>query len=150
MTLVELLVMVTVIAVLAGAAISLLANGQGQIGVEEAAHRMAADLAFAQADAIANQADRRVVFDVAAERYHVMVGSTSLTHPVSKKPFDVDLAALYQGAGVDLAATTFSGDTLRFDARGKPNAGGSIDLTADGARWRIAVGASTGRVTLTN
>ena len=45
-TLVELLIVLAVIAVLSGAAISLLANAHSQSAIEEAANRIAADIAL--------------------------------------------------------------------------------------------------------
>ncbi len=148
LTLVELLLVLIVIAVLASAAISLLSSGQKQLAVEEAAQRLVTDLSYAQAEATAHRSERRVVFDENAESYSVYAGATLLWHPVSKRPFTVDLDSYFPGAGLDLDTADFGGsDTLRFDAHGVPVAGGQIVLTGPGARWTVRVAAETGCVT---
>jgi len=148
LTLVELLLVLIVIAVLASAAISLLSSGQKQLAAEEAVQRLVTDLTFVQADAAANRSERHVVFDENAESYSVYAGATLLWHPVSKRPYTVDLESYFPGAGLELGTADFGGsDTLRFDPHGVPVAGGQILLTGPGAQWTIRVAAGTGCVT---
>lgn len=148
LTLVELLLVLIVIAVLASAAITLLSSGQKQLAAEEAVQRLVTDLAYTQADAAANRSERHVVFDENAESYSVYAGATLLWHPVSKRPFTVDLESCFPGAGLGLDTADFGGsDTLRFDAHGVPAAGGQLLLTGPGAQWTIRVAAGTGCVT---
>ncbi len=146
-TLAELLVVMAVIAVLSGAAISLLSGGQAQTAAEEAAARVTADIAFAQSDAIAHRAPRTLVFDEQRDSYVLNANGATLVHPVSKRPYAVDLALLFQGTRVDLRDVDFAGvDSLRFDAQGVPAAGGSLCIQAGGQRLAISVAAVTGRV----
>ena len=143
------MVLVVVIAVLSGAAISLLSMGGAQHAAEEAARRLVADLEFAQVDAIANRSPRLVAFDIAAESYSVRSQSGAITHPVTKKPYEVDLGELYRGAAVDLRKTGFSGvDTLRIASDGSPQKSGSLFIGAAGIWWRIDVVEESGRITL--
>jgi prepilin-type N-terminal cleavage/methylation domain-containing protein len=148
LTLVELLLVLIVIAVLSGAAISLLSSGQKQIAAQEAAERLMTDLEYAQSDAIANRSERCVVFDENTESYGVYAGATLLWHPVSKRPFVVDLDDAFPGAALDLDSPDFGGsDTLRYDGHGVPAAGGQVRVVGPGAGWTIRVAAGTGCVT---
>jgi prepilin-type N-terminal cleavage/methylation domain-containing protein len=149
LTLVELLLVLIVIAVLSGAAISLLSSGQKQVAADEAVQRLMTDLEYAQSDAIASRSERRVVFDENAESYGVYAGATLLWHPVSKRPFVVDLDDVFPGAGLDLDSPDFGGsDTLRFDSHGVPIAAGQVRVRGPGASWTIHVVAGTGCITL--
>lgn len=149
LTLVELLLVLIVIAVLSGAAITLLSSGQKQLAAQEAVQRLMTDLEYAQSDAIASRSERRVVFDENAESYSVYAGATLLWHPVSKRPFAVDLDDLFPGAGLDLASADFAGsDTLRFDGRGLPVAGGQLQLRGPGAGYTIRVAPGTGSISV--
>jgi prepilin-type N-terminal cleavage/methylation domain-containing protein len=146
-TLAELLVVMAVIAVLSGAAISLLSGGQAQTATEEAAARVAADIVFAQSDAIAHRAPRTLVFDEQRDSYVLNTDGATLVHPVTKRPYAVDLAALFRGTHVDLHDVDFAGaDSLRFNAQGVPAAGGSLRVQAGGHQLAVSVAAVTGRV----
>ncbi|MBM3316417.1 MAG: prepilin-type N-terminal cleavage/methylation domain-containing protein [Candidatus Eisenbacteria bacterium] len=146
-TLVELLVALAVIAVLSGAAVSLLAGGQARSAAEEAARRLAADVAFAQTDALARRSARTLVFDERRESYTLEQQGTPLVHPVSRQPFVVELASAARAARVDLSRPDFGGDTcLVFDAEGVPASGGSVWLAAGAHRFAVTVAEVTGRV----
>jgi Tfp pilus assembly protein FimT len=149
-TLAELLVVTAVIAVLAGTAISLLSGGHTQTAAEEAAHRVAADIAFAQADAIAQRMPRTLIFDAGNDTYQLCQNGTLLVHPVSKKSYAVDVGNLFSGTHVDLRDPDFGGtDSLRFGADGAPLCGGSVAVETTGHRIRISVSATTGRIDVT-
>ncbi len=149
-TLVELLILVAVVAVLAGTAISLLSGGHLETAGEDAAHRLATDLAFAQANAIANRSERLVIFSAVEGSYSVCsAGGTPLTHPVTKKPFLVELTGLYRGANVAIQTANFGGsDTLRIGVDGIPVSGGKVMLYAGGTTWQIAVADGTGHISI--
>jgi len=140
-----------VLALLAGTAIALLSNGSAETVVREAAERVAADLVFVQADALAGGAARTVVFAVDEDGYRAYAtdDGTLLTYPVSKGPFEVLLAQRFPGARVDLVSADFGGsETLSFDARGAPLAGGIVVVTAGRKRYQVAVADGTGRITV--
>ncbi len=148
LTLVELLLVLIVIAVLSGTAITLLSSGQKQLAAQEAVQRLMTDLEYAQSEAIANRSERCVVFDENTECYSLCAGATVLRHPVSKRLFVVDLDELFPSAGLDLVSPDFAGsDTLRFDGWGVPVAGGQVQIGAPGAGCTIRVAAGTGCVT---
>ncbi|MFH1142991.1 MAG: prepilin-type N-terminal cleavage/methylation domain-containing protein [Candidatus Eisenbacteria bacterium] len=150
-TLAELLVVMVVIALLAGGAIALLSKGHAEAVALEAAQRVAADLIFAQTDARANRSERAVAFSVEADGYRIYAAGdgTTLTHPVSKRPFEVTLGELFPGAGLHLQSADFDGGTtLEFDRAGLPRAGGTIIVSASGRRFFVDVAAGTRRVSV--
>jgi type II secretory pathway pseudopilin PulG len=148
-TLVELLIAFAVIAVLTGTAISLLSSGYAQTAAREAAQRVAADVVFAQADAIASHAPRTVVFEVDTETYGLYEDGGLLYHPVSKRPFTVVLGNLFRGTGIDLEEADFGGETrLKFDVNGIPASGGEVWLNAGGRSYMVTVSDLTGHVAI--
>jgi len=149
LTLVELLIVLAILGVLAGAAVTSLSGGRSQTASREAAQRIAADIAFAQAEAIARHAVRIVTFDAAAEQYQLESEAGVVTDPVSHLSFVVRLPTLFPGAGVDLASPSFGGASyVRFEASGAPLAGGEVRLYAGGEGWRVCVADLTGRITI--
>lgn len=143
---IELLIVVSVLALMAGIAVSLLSPGSSSHAVADAARRIAADVEFARADALAHRSSRTVVFDPPSETYGVHAGAPPLWHPVTNTPYVVDIRSLY--GGVDLETASFGGEEkLQFDGGGKPAAGGEIVLRGGSAIWRVRVEPGTGRVT---
>lgn len=138
-----------ILGVLAGVAVTSLSGGRSQTASREAAQRIAADIAFAQAEAIARHAVRIVTFDAAAEKYQLESEAGVVKDPVSHLSFVVDLPTLFPGAGVDLTSPDFGGaSSLRFEASGAPLAGGEVRLYAAGEGWRVCVADLTGRTTI--
>lgn len=149
-TLIELLVVTVMIAVLSGAAISLLTAGHRDTAAQEAARRVAADIAYAQADAIAHRATRQVVFDPATEKYTVTDGGSAITHPLTKVEFVVSLVRVFHGSGIDLESADFGGtQTLTFGSDGTPSPGGTVTVSAGGHSYAVDVADGTGRITIT-
>ena len=149
LSLVELLIAMAIMAVLLSAAVATLTSGRNQTAAREGAQRIAADLGFAQADAIARHVVRIVTFDAAVERYGVYSEGGLLRDPVSGRLYEVDLPALFPGTGVDLAEPAFGGSpSVRFDAEGTPLSGGEVKLYAGGEGWKVCVSNVTGRITI--
>lgn len=149
LTLVELLIVLAIFGVFASVAVTSLSGGRSQTASREAAQRIAADIAFAQAEAMARHAVRIVAFDDAAERYQLESEAGVVMDPVSHLSFVIDLPTLFPGAGVDLASPDFGGaSALRFEASGAPLAGGEVRLYAGGEGWRVCVADLTGRTTI--
>jgi type II secretory pathway pseudopilin PulG len=148
---VELLVVVLVIAVLSGTAISLLSGSQSQMAAEEAIKKVAADISYVRSDAMANARARYMVFGVAGESYRAYDESdVLLVHPQKKSGYTVSLATLYSGAGLDMTYADFGGsDTLFFGANGVPAAGGRVSIDAADIKWTVTV-AGTGHLTISN
>jgi len=153
-TLIEVLVVVTIIG-LAGAIIVPQMLAAGTLGVQAAARMVISDILYAQNEAIAQQDDRSVAFDESNNRYQINDASGS---PISaswqagnsSSNYIIDLANDSRFSGVTLENVDFNGtNTLTFDALGAPSSGGTLELVFNGNRYRVAVAAFTGRVTVT-
>ena len=145
-TLVELLIIVVIIAVLAGTAISILSGSQKQRAAEEAATLLAADICYARAEAIAHHEVRYVLFRTDLESYGIADQVGLVIHPLSKHNYQVDLDTRFAGTEIDLLTADFGGsDSLFFNAKGVPVSEGSVEINAGNSTWTVYV-ESTGHV----
>jgi prepilin-type N-terminal cleavage/methylation domain-containing protein len=148
-SLIEVLAAVVVAAILASAAIAVFSGTHHREAAESAARRLAADLSFCRMDATNTHTPRRMWFDVGTDRYGIIAGDSTLTHPVTRKPFLVDLRERFPGTGIDLAEADFGGsDTLDFDDDGVPVWGGRVAIEGGQTTWTIRVAGGTGRLTI--
>ncbi len=153
-TLVEVLIIVAIIGIAAAIVVpNMLAAGT--LGVQAAARIIIADILFAQNDAIAQQQNRRVVFDPANESYSLIdeVGTvlTARWKGGSDNNYTVDFTTDTRFQGVVIVSANFGGatpQTLEFDALGGPLSGGTVEIEFQGTRYRVTVAAFTGRVTV--
>ena len=149
-TLVEVLVVLVIIGIAAAIVVPHMLD-VGTMSVQAASRAVIADILFAQNEAIARQATRRVVFDLAENRYRLTEGDGTVLPAPSRSGalYEVDFAGDRRFEGVTLAAANFDDEAvLSFDALGAPAAGGVVDLTAGATRYRLTVAAFTGRVTI--
>jgi prepilin-type N-terminal cleavage/methylation domain-containing protein len=165
-TLLELLAVVTIL----GIAAALLIPSMSQTGilrVQAAVRTIISDITFAQADAVAFQERRAIVFDVDTSSYRLV--------QVPGDTIDVELNTMYDPGrengryivnfndaifgGARITAVNFDGgNTLIFDALGgpvadaagdEPGSGGTITVVGSGSTFTIGIEAFTGRVTAT-
>jgi len=149
---VEVLVVVTVMGLL-GAMVVPNMLAAGSMGVQAAARIVVADILFAQNEAIAAQATRKVVFDVANESYTITDENdqTITAEWINGNPnnYIVDFTKDQRFQGVTITSAVFNGgDTLEFDDLGGPLNGGTIVIQYNQRAYRITVAAFTGRVTV--
>ncbi len=146
-TLVELLITIVILGIAATLVVPQLASSAG-FEVQAAARTVMADLQFAQNDAIAHQAPRRVVFDLNAQRYRVTdADGIALPSPTHGGTYEVRFGGASRFPDTQIAAVDFNGNPeVRFDALGTPSDGGTIELIAEGTRYRLTVVPLTGRV----
>jgi prepilin-type N-terminal cleavage/methylation domain-containing protein len=126
-TLMEFLVVLTIMALVAVAAVPMLSASRPGLLAKSAAHAVAQDLAAARRDAITRGAETRVVF--AAGRYDVLPGGPSRALPN-------DIAVRLRGAA-----------EIDFFADGSSN-GGIIDVASAHARHSVVTHWPSGRITL--
>ncbi len=148
-TLVELMVVVIVIAIAAALVVPQMSSSQ-EITAQAAARMLISDLTYAQNEAVANQAERKVIFDTANNTYQLTDGDdTPLTSPWQGGSYVVDLDNSNRYSGVTLDGVDFGGgQTLVFDGLGSPDNGGTVELSADGRSYRVTVTPFTGRITV--
>jgi len=153
-TLVEVLVVVAVIAI-AGAIVVPSITQTGSMNVQAAGRMVIADLLFAQNDAIAKQKSRKVVYDVANNKYHLaaldgtILGVNWKSGVAAMGNYVVDFNNDDRFRGVKIENVDFGGDTeLVYDVLGGPDTGGSLDVVFGPYRYTIVVTPMTGRVTI--
>ena len=152
-TLVEVLV-VAVIMAIAGAIVVPQMLTTGTMRLQAATRMVIADILYAQNEAIAQHAPRRIMFDPANDLYR-LTDQTGTTLTVSWKGgggtanYVIDLSQDNRFKGVSMTSSDFGGTSvLEFDDLGAPIAGGSVELEFDQTRFRVTVAAFTGRVTV--
>lgn len=162
-TLIEVLVVVAIIA-LVGAIVVPQMMTAGQLGVQAAARMVISDILYAQNEAVVRQSPRKIMFDMANNRYQLArtdsdgndvvlnanwrVGSGS----GSGQQFVTDFSRDSRFQGVQIENASFGGSdnaTLTFDELGAPSSGGSVDLVfRNDVRYRVTITPFTGRVTV--
>ncbi len=165
-TLIEILIVITLMG-LAGALIVPYMGRSDGLQTQAAVRSIVADVSFAQFDAMANQAVRRVEFDIATNQVRLLGGDFTTGNPDDQyiledplsggREFVLDLDAGRFG-GTVIQSADFDGNTfITFDEVGgpvdhdfQPSAGGLVILEGPHALYEIRIGAFTGRVTVTN
>lgn len=157
-TLVEVLITVTIMGLAAAIVVPNMLQG-GTMGVQAGARMIVADMLFAQNEAMAHNASRRIVFSPSTDSYIVQkydgdAGAWVLEHnPVlggnTKNNYEVDFIQDSRFRGVDLVSADFGGsDTIQFDDLGNPSSGGTVRIRFEQHIYDIKVAPFTGRVTV--
>ena len=147
-TLAEIMVMVAIFAV-AAAVIIPAAVSTTDFQAISAARMIAADLQYAQDQAITSQEPVTVTFDPATESYGLSNASGSLIHPMTKSVYDIDFRSRRGFGNLDLVSADFDGNkSVTFDELGSPDNAGVITLQAGPHLYRVEIAAATGKVTV--
>ncbi len=166
-TLIELIVVMAVLGLAAALVIPQMGSVQ-VLRVQAALQTVVSDLTFAQADAIAFQQRRAVVFDLENNRYRLVSvpGSTiDEANTLYQPDSDASTGGRYvvnlnvdRYAGARLTSSTFTtAAPLVFDDLGTPMAdagsdtpgsGGTVTISGSGQTWAVVVEPFTGRVTV--
>ncbi|MGD9688791.1 MAG: Tfp pilus assembly protein FimT/FimU [Phycisphaerales bacterium] len=163
-TLIEMIVVIALLGLAAALVIPQL-GGVHSLRVQAALRTIVSDITFAQADAIAFQQRRAMVFDPANNRYRIVAvpGSiidenNTLFSPSGPNGRYVVELNTEQFAGARITGTDFdTQNTLVFDDLGSPvstpsgeaaGRGGTITLTGSEQSYTIVVEPFTGRVTV--
>lgn len=148
-TLAEVLVVVVIIGI-AGAIVVPNMLSAGTLGVQAAARMVIADLLYAQNDAIAQQENRKVIFNADDEAYRLTkADGTGLdaSWRGGSGSFVVDFKTDERFQGVEIVSVNFGGgNEVEFDPLGSPSSGGTVVLKYNEDQYRVTVSAFTGRV----
>lgn len=164
-TLIEILVVVMILGIAAALVIPQIGSAHA-LRVQAAVRSIISDITFAQADALAMQEERAIVFELDSNRYTLVEVVGGIIDPVENAMFDNggpggrfvrDLNA-DQFGGSRITQASFDGDSiLIFDELGSPLAspgdttpglGGHIIVQGTDSSFRINIDAYTGRVTV--
>ena len=151
-TLVEVLIVVSILGIIGAMVVPSMLTA-GEMGVQAAARIIVADLLYAQNEAIAQQAQRRVVFDLANNSYRLVdesgVSLTAKWINGQSSNYEVDFDEDRRFQGVTLVAVDFqTSNSIAYDVLGTPSDGGRIEIQYERRRYRIDVASFTGRVTV--
>jgi len=133
-TLIELVVVLLILAILAGIAAPRYADALARFRVEAAAKRIAVDLRYTRQQAIQRAASGAIEFYPLTDSY-----SMDVTHPSrGRVGYDVNLAN--EGFAVDIVSADFaSAESMGFDHRGDASASGSVVLSSGGYTRTVTV-----------
>lgn len=163
-TLIEILIVVALLGI-AGTLLIPSMTHVTDFETEAAVRQVVADLTFAQSDAVARQAKRRVLFAEDGSGYRLLAypydpDNDVLYDPISahgNQQYVIDFARDPRFQGVSIESVDFDGGDafITYDEMGGPidsantvSAGGEIVLAGDDQRFRIQVGAFTGSITV--
>ncbi|MBT8485296.1 MAG: prepilin-type N-terminal cleavage/methylation domain-containing protein [Phycisphaerales bacterium] len=148
-TLVELLMVVAVLAILAGLVVPTM-GAADRARLRAATRLLAADLEYAQAESMSHGGDPRlVVFDARERSYRVVAASTPdvpITHPGDGQPYETRFGV---GRAADLLGVTFRRLALGGDDVLGFGAWGELDQT-DAATITLALGDREVTITVTS
>jgi prepilin-type N-terminal cleavage/methylation domain-containing protein len=146
-TLVEVVLVLSVLAILAAIAAPRFAASISNYRATLAAHRVAADVTLTQAAARAASASRALTFDLANNRYSI-AGLSALDHQAGGYAVNLS-AAPYQVSIKSLALTNVTANgALTFDGFGVPNGGATVVVSSGPVNRTVTVSSATGAVTI--
>lgn len=148
-TLIEVLIVVTILGIAASIVVPTLLE-PGQLKIQAASRLVISDILVAQNEAVAAAAPRRIKFDVAANGYKLAdENNATVALPWMKQGYSVTFQNDRRFEGVKLELVDFGGnDFVQFDELGGTATGGTVEISAQGHRYRITVKPFTGRVTV--
>jgi Tfp pilus assembly protein FimT len=135
LTLIELVLMISIIGILAMLAVPE-RSAFHEVKLGAAARRMVSDLRYAQSRTMASRTVHHVLFDPAHERYAVTAPdrATSVADPANRaRPLAVDYQREGELRGVRIESASFGGTTeLAFDFLGTPRSATGAALVGPG------------------
>jgi type II secretory pathway pseudopilin PulG len=147
-SLLELVMVLAIVAVMAAVAIPRMSSSTVRYRAEVAAHRLAADLAWAQRHAMAKSASQEVYFDLLSDAYW-LYGIESLNRDygdtwvkLGEAPYHARIVSAF---GKTVA---HSGTSLFFDGYGQPDVSGDVIIAAGDEQRTVTVDADTGKATV--
>lgn len=148
-TLLELIIVVTIIGILSYVAVVNLSNSNSRLQYETIIHKIASDVRFAHQLAMSQGMGTRVYIDQANNRYYLKwADGTFIQNPVGGGDFIIQLG-VGDFNGVEITGTEFVNGRLDFSTSGLPsNAGsafsGELNLVTLNNAKKLKVTANTG------
>jgi len=137
-TIIELVLVLAIVAVVAGIAVPRYAAASGRYRTHAAAIRVMNDLVAARDKAVARSGASTVSFTHRDSAYKIAdPGGTTLVSLTVAPYYAVVLTPSFGGLGA-----------VSFNAWGVPSAGGTLGVYGSGVRYNVSVDAGTGRVSL--
>jgi len=147
-TLTELLITATVIVISATVVVPYMSDSDSSVAIA-GARTLAADLQYAQDNAIATQKDVYVSFDANNEWYVLYNESGALIHPITNNAYITDFAGDRELSRLDIVSAFGAIRWVSFDPTGAPSHGGTVLLRAGDNEYNVTVSAVTGTVDVT-
>ncbi|SRR5258706_4508562 len=145
-SLVELLLVLSIIAVLAGIAMPRYQTAISRYRVDAAAKRVAADLELARAEARRTSLSQTVTFDLSAGAYTV---GTARRLDNRAGAYIVALGDEPYRAAIAASPAPFGGAArVTFNGYGAPDKGGAVTVQSGGFQKTVQVDAATGEVSI--
>jgi type IV fimbrial biogenesis protein FimT len=143
-SLLELLVVITILALLARVTVPQLSGVLVRSRLDAAARRVVSDLSLAQKRARLLSSTQHVTFDAVTDSYQ-LVGLANSDHPTAA--YQVLLGDVPYEAQIQ--RPNFGGDAeIIFDGYGVPDSGGTVYVVAGGQFRLVTLDAQTGRATV--
>ncbi len=140
-SLLELVVTISVLALIAGIALPRMADSLSAYRVDAAAGRLVSDLALAQKHARSTGSSETITFDAAGNRY-----SFSTVADTSSAVYSVDVTEYPYNS--ELSRVLVANSAITFDGYGFPDASGKIAVSSGGIRRVVKIDGSTGNATV--
>jgi Tfp pilus assembly protein FimT len=125
-------------------------SSAGTLSIQAASRAVVSDVVFAQNEAVARQAARRVTFDVANNSYAITdTDGVPIFTAWLNGDHVIDFNRDPRFMDVRLIAVNFGGQNyVEFDDLGAPLSSGTVDLKSEAVTYRVTVASFTGRVTV--
>lgn len=150
-SLIELLMVMTVISAVSAIAIPRYANSLARYRVEVATQRIVADLAYARTQAQVASKSEVVNFDVATDTYN-LPNLASLDDPLASYTVNLNIApyhcTLVSALFDDPSNPSDDVTEVTFDGYGTPDSNGNIQVTCGGITMTVVLNGDTGNATV--
>ncbi len=146
-TLIELMVVMVILAILAGIVLPTVMSTTG-MQATSGARVIAADLQYAQNVAITHQQSITVTFVPGTDSYSLSNASGPLIHPITKEAYTVGFGAGNEFENLDLVTTNLTNHKVTFDSMGVPNNSGTVEIKAGSTEYDITIAPATGKITV--
>jgi prepilin-type N-terminal cleavage/methylation domain-containing protein len=139
-TLIELIVVMLILMTLAAMVVPMLGQARDTEAMA-AINKVVADVGYAQSEALRGQAPVTVAFSQSTQRYTLTGNSGTLTDPVTKAPYVVDLRDVTGAHELEISYVDFGATaSLGFNSVGEPVKGGTNTPISNDSRVTVQNG----------